>query len=1131
MIEEDLESAVEQRGVRDVSLVAARRPQPLVHLDVEQIVGRRALPQDALDGAETGAVLEGLAQARVDALVEVAFAHEVVGLEAGRVDVREARRRVHRVVAGYEAQGSARVQFAAGIRFIRSGRDGEGELVRRVGHRKQLRLEPHRRLGDGTRLQELERLHMQGNALERLQEQLDVAGRRHDRGVVHAVLRQPGEIRLGKPRFEQRVLARHPVADQRAVGVFPQLEEHLVVAHVVGRRLVVARIPGQQVADRLGTGILRGEVQVDTRPEQRSEGLVEAAARIGVTHQRRNADRTPGIAFETLRDRGLQGAVRRDFQDDVGPVVPHDGLHRLRESHRPADVRPPVGGVQRLRRDPGHRGHHGYVGVERAFVQEAQRREGVLPDRIHGAGVERDVPGNQPMLHVAPVQSFHDGAHGGFPAADDGTGGGVLASDLDAQSGVRCGLPAHSQRLEQRLDARPVQADRQHAAGAGRALLEGGAMEHQARCLRQGERSAGIGGRHLAGAVSDHALGIDAPGLEQLHERALEHEDDGLGELDFVERFLRGGETGLAQRTGRVLPPMVLDDIDDPPEDGIGVVQRAPATGPLRALSGKHHGDPALFGIGRGDGGWIPLETPQRFDQIVPGADGERGPGGEMGAAAAEIAGEGVQVHLPALERLAQRSGALFQSAGRPRRQWDHETGLARERHRPDPPGLGTIFADHAVPVGAAEAKGVDADQHRAVRERIAGRLHQHRATVEVDVRIRDHVVLRHRREGPPPHHQHDLVEGRRERGRFHVPHVALDACHPERRVPPVTERFGDGVALDAVADHRAGRMGFDVVELPRLPAGAGAGRAHQVHLRMSGRRRDVAPRRKARSTVGGAGGIDRGGLHHGVDGVAVPFGRRQRFDRENEGSFRTHVTVRLRVEGVASPIRADDPQRVEAGAEARGAEVVGRRHESLFAVAGAQCVQRGMQRRQAGGTCGAAGERGSHQVEVIGDAVGQHGHADAGDGKLGCAQRPAPVRGCRNLCSDEDAGSAVPQRQQVPSGLFTGLPGTGQQHPYVRIGRQHFVVRHAEETAIEELLPLVADQAFVGAREAARPRELSDRPVAPPVAAGDGLPDGFPFAQESPEIVVGTEAARQAVGISDDGDGIVGPGIIHRAL
>ena len=145
------------------------------------------------------------------------------------------------------------------------------------------------------------------------------------------------------------------------------------------------------------------------------------------------------------------------------------------------------------------------------------------------------------------------------------------------------------------------------------------------------------------------------------------------------------------------------------------------------------------------------------------------------------------------------------------------------------------------------------------------------------------------------------------------MPHVALDARNPQWGIAlDTTERFGDGVALDAVAHYRAGGMGFDIVELLRHAARASAGCAHQSHLCVTRGRGDVPSLRQAGTAVGGAGRIDRGRLHHGVDGIPISFSRCQGLDREHECPFRTHISVRLCVEGVALTVRADNTQRIE---------------------------------------------------------------------------------------------------------------------------------------------------------------------------------------------------------------------------
>ena len=78
----------------------------------------------------------------------------------------------------------------------------------------------------------------------------------------------------------------------------------------------------------------------------------------------------------------------------------------------------------------------------------------------------------------------------------------------------------------------------------------------------------------------------------------------------------------------------------------------------------------------------------------------------------------------------------------------------------------------------------------------------------------------------------------------------------------------------------------------------------------------------------------------------------------------------------------------------------------------------------------------------------------------------------------------------KVPAGVFDGLPRAIEQHPDLRFGLPQFVVRHAEERAVEEQLVVVANQPLVRARKPARPGKFPDGQVTSSVAIGDRLLD-----------------------------------------
>ena len=62
---------------------------------------------------------------------------------------------------------------------------------------------------------------------------------------------------------------------------------------------------------------------------------------------------------------------------------------------------------------------------------------------------------------------------------------------------------------------------------------------HKAGGFGQRQRPAGIGCRNFSSTVANYIVGMDAPGLEHFHQGALDHEDHGLRQPNFVKLGLR----------------------------------------------------------------------------------------------------------------------------------------------------------------------------------------------------------------------------------------------------------------------------------------------------------------------------------------------------------------------------------------------------------------------------------------------------------------------------------------------------------------------------------------------------------------------------------------------------------------
>ena len=199
-------------------------------------------------------------------------------------------------------------------------------------------------------------------------------------------------------------------------------------------------------------------------------------------------------------------------------------------------------------------------------------------------------------------------------------------------------------------------------------------MIDQAGRVRQRECAGCVCRGDFAGTVAHDTIGMHAPGRQQLHQRALDHEDGGLGQLHLIQLFPARRKT--PRREGEIPgmpPPLRLDGIHHTPEDGVRVIESLSAPGPLGALPGEHHGNAALALFDGGDRRGIFHKGVQRFVQPFPVMHCKSRARGEMRAAPTEIPGQGVEVDVLLIEGPVQVARALRQSAPGTRRQGNHE--------------------------------------------------------------------------------------------------------------------------------------------------------------------------------------------------------------------------------------------------------------------------------------------------------------------------------------------------------------------------------------------------------------------------------------------------------------------------
>ncbi len=166
---------------------------------------------------------------------------------------------------------------------------------------------------------------------------------------------------------------------------------------------------------------------------------------------------------------------------------------------------------------------------------------------------------------------------------------------------------------------------------------------------------------------------------------------------------------------------------------------------------------------------------------------------------------------------------------------------------------------------------------------------------------------------------------------------------------------------LDGIAKQRAGPVGLDILDAPRLDAAVATRVANHRFLRLTGR---------GEQAVGPAVLVDRRSSDHAVDPIAIGQGPGQGLEDDHAGALAAHESIRAGIEGFAAAIRGERTGPREAdGPERRQDEVdrSGHRNAGLAAAKTLTCQVHGHQRRRAGRV---HRDRGPPQVEKVREPV-----------------------------------------------------------------------------------------------------------------------------------------------------------------
>ena len=370
------------------------------------------------------------------------------------------------------------------------------------------------------------------------------------------------------------------------------------------------------------------------------------------------------------------------------------------------------------------------------------------------------------------------------------------------------------------------------------------------------------------------------------------------------------------------------------------------------------------------------------------GTAGDDGRGDGLGAQslclARECEGQLGEIQARGLPQRRQQRGELFTEC---RRAGGLEQAqLVRPAIGTRRCGVGGVFLQHHMEVGAAEAEGrsAAATRMRRVCEPGARVLQQHHRRGRIGNRLDGRLHTDMRRQHAAVQGEHDLDHAAHTRCGLGV---AEDGFHRTERHTfgcrtGFAQRAADGLRLGAITHRSAGAVRLDQAERGGREAGLGIGAVERAYLALAARRgqaQGLAVRRT------------RCGLDEAVDAVAIALGVGEALEHDHRHALGDGDAIGGLVEGFRLAGAG------ERGGLGEGHEGIGRlrgveaARERDIAAARLQLVDRDADRRERGSAGGVDGVVDATEIHAVGDTARRDVEQRAGEGFLRPFRQPVP--------------------------------------------------------------------------------------------------------------------------------------------